>query len=116
MRRSAIVAISLAALMQPQVAGAAEEAGKALFEQVCAHCHNTNYDAKFGPGLAGILERRDETWVDAFLQNPAEMIRTDEYAKTLRESNRYDITMPALPEMQDSQLRASVINYLKTLN
>lgn len=116
MNRGWIPAIGLALLLLPVTGMAAEETGKALFNQVCAHCHNTNYDAKFGPGLAGILERRSEAWVDAFLQNPAEMIRTDEYAKTLRESNRYDITMPSLPEMQDAKLRANVMSYLKTLN
>lgn len=106
----------LAMLLSPAICMAGETEGKEIFSQVCSHCHTTNYDAKFGPGLAGILERRDAAWVDAFLQNPAEMIRTDEYAKTLRDSNRYDITMPALPEMQDAQMRADVVEFLQTLN
>jgi len=89
--------------------------GKKIFEQSCAYCHKTGYDEKFGPGLAGISERRDAEWLDKFLTNPAEMIKTDEYAQTLRESNKYGLTMPALPEMQDANKRRDVIEYLKTI-
>jgi len=91
------------------------EAGKTIFEQSCRYCHKSDYDEKFGPGLAGIMERRDAAWVDKFLQNPAEMIKTDEYAQTLHESNDYGLTMPRLPEMQEQKNRQAVIEYMKTL-
>lgn len=91
------------------------EAGKKLYDQVCAYCHKTSYDDKFGPGLAGILDRRDVEWLDKFLLNPAEMIRSDEYAQTLAEGNSYNMTMPALPQMKDAEARANVIAYMGTL-
>jgi len=90
-------------------------AGKAIFDQSCHYCHKSSYDEKFGPGLAGITERRDVEWLDRFLTNPAEMIKTDEYAQTLHESNRYGLTMPTMPEMQNPQKRQDVIEYLKTI-
>lgn len=100
----------------PQVSVAADaEAGKKLYEQVCSYCHLTTYDDKFGPGLAEIIERVDEVWLDKFLLNPEEMTRTDEYAKSLREGNAYNLTMPALPQMKDPAQRADIIAYLKTL-
>ncbi len=91
------------------------EAGKKIFEHSCAYCHRADYNEKFGPGLAGITQRRDTAWLDRFLLNPAEMIKTDEYARTLKESNRYGLTMPTLPEMQDAGKRQDVIEYLKTI-
>jgi len=90
-------------------------AGKTIFEQSCAYCHQAGYDEKFGPGLAGILERRDVEWLDKFIKNPAEMIKTDEYAQALHEGNDYGLTMPTMPEMQDAKKRQDVIEYLKTL-
>jgi len=91
------------------------EAGKKIFDQSCTYCHKSDYDEKFGPGLAGIMERRDVAWVDKFLLNPAEMIESDEYAQSLKEGNSYNLTMPALPEMIDPAKRADVIEYLKTI-
>ena len=106
----------IAILTIPNHAMAADAAaGKILFEQSCRYCHKSDYDEKFGPGLAGIIERRDVEWLDRFLKNPAEMIKTDEYAQTLHESNDYGLTMPTMPEMQDAKKRQDVIEYMKTL-
>jgi len=91
------------------------EAGKKVYDQVCGYCHLTTYDDKFGPGLAGISERRDEKWLNAFLLDPQEMIKTDEYAQSLKENNSYNLTMPKLRDMQDEQKRADVIAYMETL-
>jgi len=91
-------------------------AGKKIYDQSCTYCHKSDYDEKFGPGLAGIMERRDAEWVDKFLQDPAEMIKSDEYAQSLKEGNTYNLTMPALPEMKDPAKRADVIEYMKTMN
>lgn len=90
--------------------------GKVIFDRLCIHCHKLNYDEKFAPGLAGITERRDEQWLHNFLKNPSEMIRSDEYAKNLKENNAYNLTMPAFPEMQDEQKRTDMIAYLSTLH
>jgi len=90
-------------------------AGEAMFNLVCVHCHKNDYDDKFGPGLKGIMDRVDEAWLDRWLADPAEMIKTDEHAKALHESNEYGMTMPSIPAMKDPQARANVIAYLKTL-
>ena len=91
------------------------KAGKKIYDQSCKYCHKSDYDEKFGPGLAGIMDRRDAEWVEKFLINPAEMIKSDEYAQTLKEGNEYGLTMPALPEMKDAAKRADVIEYMRTL-
>ncbi len=90
-------------------------AGKAMFDMVCKYCHRSDYDDKYGPGLKGISERVDEGWLHRWLRDPSVMVKTDEHAKALRESNAYNMTMPAIPAMKDPQARADVIAYLKTL-
>ncbi|MDQ7059057.1 MAG: cytochrome c [Ghiorsea sp.] len=90
--------------------------GKVVFDRLCIHCHKSNYDEKFGPGLAGIVERRDKQWLHAFLKKPNQMIKDDEYAKNLKENNAYNLTMPAFPEMQNKQDREDMIAYLATLS
>ena len=98
----------------PWAASAADvEAGKKLYSQICFYCHKNTYDDKFGPGLAGILDRRDEAWLHEFLKNPSEMARKDEDAKGMSEG--YAVSMPTLPEMQDEQKRADIIAYMATL-
>jgi len=91
------------------------DAGKKIFNQICSYCHKTNYDDKFGPGLAGISERRNNAWLNAFLLDPEKMIKNDEYAQSLKENNSYNLTMPKLRDMQDEQKRADVVAYLETL-
>ena len=110
-----VLGLTAAFMISGNAMAADLEAGKKLFEQSCAYCHSADYDEKFGPGLAGITERRDLEWLDRFIKNPAEMIKTDEYAQTLHESNKYGLTMPTMPEMQDANKRQDVIEYMKTL-
>jgi len=95
-------------------AGDATE-GKKIFDQVCSHCHNSSSDEKIGPGLSGITERRNNDWINAWLKDPAELVKTDDYAKKLRETNKYGMVMPAMPIMQDDTKRANVIAFLETL-
>lgn len=110
-----ILTLSFSLLVAGNAVAADVEAGKKIFDQSCTYCHKSDYDDKFGPGLAGVTERRDVEWIDKFLENPAEMIKSDEYAQGLKEGNDYNLTMPALPEMKDPAKRQAVIEYLKTI-
>jgi len=110
----------IAGLMPAQPVSAGElqgdaEAGRKMFDMVCRHCHNNSYDDKFGPGLKGIMERVDEAWLDAWLKDPEAMVKSDDYARGLRESNAYGMTMPRIPAMRDAKARADVIAFLRTL-
>jgi len=115
MRYKMMLGLMMTLLFSGNVIAGDLAAGKKIFDQSCHYCHKSNYDEKFGPGLAGIIERRDAAWLDKFLKNPAEMIKTDEYAQTLHENNKYGLTMPAMPEMQDAKKRQDVIEYMKTI-
>jgi len=86
--------------------------GKLIFDKVCAYCHAVDGKGAIGPSLVGIGERRDTAWLHLWLKNPREMIRTNAHAKVVRGKSKYNMTMPALPDMQNDQKRADVIAYL----
>ena len=67
------------------------------------------------PGLKGVLERYDATWLNQWLKSPEAFAKVDETAADLLGSNKYGLKMPTLPEMQNAQNRADMIAYLKTL-
>ena len=115
MARRGLIAAALLAFAAPAFAGGDAAHGRRIFEQICAHCHETTHEEKIGPGLADVLARVPEPKLDAWLANPPEMARKDPYFRRLRETNRWGMVMPRLPAMQDAQNRADVIAYLKTL-
>ena len=51
----------------------AQTSGQASFEQKCAVCHTLSADRLVGPGLAGIMTRRDRAWVKRFIMRPDQM-------------------------------------------
>jgi cytochrome c2 len=91
--------------------------GARVFRTICTHCHTVTYDkSRVGaPGLKGVLERHDKTWLDQWLKSPEAFAKVDETAADLLGSNRYGLKMPTLPEMQDGKNRADMIAYLETL-
>ena len=105
-------------LLAPQVF-AAENAtnGKKVFKTYCAHCHNSSAkESRVGaPSLNNVFSRHDEEWINQWIKSPDAMIKTDHKALELSESNRFGLTMPTLPAMQEEQNRRDVIAYLKTL-
>ncbi|MFQ5581785.1 MAG: c-type cytochrome [Mariprofundaceae bacterium] len=121
--RFSSLAIAVFILCVPSISFAVEEGaadarrGEATFKLICSHCHRTDYDESRvkAPGLRGVLERHDVAWLNQWLKSPAAFAKKDETAKTLIDSHPYKLVMPTLPEMQDAQNRADVIEYLKTL-
>jgi len=75
-------------------------AGKSLFNQHCAACHNL--DKKMtGPALRGVTERLDSEWLHKWIKNSAEMVKSgDAYAvKIFEEYNGSPMnTFPQLSE------------------
>ncbi|MDQ6991047.1 MAG: cytochrome c [Mariprofundaceae bacterium] len=86
--------------------------GHDLFQNVCVYCHGMGDKQRFAPILTGIGERRDVTWLNAWLKNPGKILKYDEYAQALLDGNDYGIHMPQIPSMKDDDKRASVIKYL----
>lgn len=69
--------------------------GAQLFQSKgCTGCHTIGDGPKIGPDLAGLFQRRDETWVRAFIQDPIGKVQTDAKAGKLKE--QYGTQMPQL--------------------
>jgi protein SCO1/2 len=47
--------------------------GQALFKKMCAPCHTIGVGDRVGPDLRGVTTRRDEAWLESFIQNPSKM-------------------------------------------
>jgi len=91
--------------------------GEKIFKAYCAHCHNSSdKESRVGaPGLKDVLSRHDEAWINQWIKSPETLVKTDHKALQISKSNRFGLTMPTLPAMQEEQNRRDVIAYLKTL-
>jgi protein SCO1/2 len=47
--------------------------GQILFKKACAPCHTIGVGDRVGPDLRGVTERRDQPWLEEFIQNPSKM-------------------------------------------
>jgi cytochrome oxidase Cu insertion factor (SCO1/SenC/PrrC family)/cytochrome c2 len=47
--------------------------GQALFKKMCAPCHTIGVGDRVGPDLRGVTTRRDQPWLEEFIQNPSKM-------------------------------------------
>jgi mono/diheme cytochrome c family protein len=106
------LAILLGALVAGLASGAraADEDGRAIFDQLCAGCHTLGGGDAAGPDLEGLPERRDQAWVEAFISDPTAVIDSgDSYAKEL--ADRFPAAMPTLG-LSDAQL-AAIVAYLE---
>jgi ubiquinol-cytochrome c reductase cytochrome c subunit len=87
----------------------ASDDGRALFDAQCRACHNTGSERLIGPGLLGITERRDRSWLLAFITAPDRLIAEgDSIAAELLEE--YQVPMPNLG-LSEAQA-AAILDYL----
>lgn len=56
--------------------------GEEVFTQKCTACHKMD-KRHVGPGLAGVIDRRNPTWVMNMILNPDNMVKEDPVAKAL---------------------------------
>jgi mono/diheme cytochrome c family protein len=102
------VAASLAAVFAVLGSGAraADEDGKAIFDQLCSGCHTIGGGTLVGPDLQGLADRRERDWIERFIREPDAVIASgDPIAKQLLDE--YGAPMPNLG-VSDAQLSALV--------
>ena len=84
--------------------------GQNLFKQNCAVCHKINENL-IGPALQNIYDRRDITWITAFVKNSQKVIESgDEYAVSL--FNEYNKTAMTSFDFSDDEI-LSIVAYVK---
>lgn len=86
--------------------------GEALFKAQCANCHKPDADYT-GPWLKGVRTRQpDKDYVYKWMANPAGMIASDAYAKTLFEKWKPTV-MTAFPGLKKAEIDA-ILDYVET--
>ncbi len=84
--------------------------GEALFKANCANCHKPNQDYT-GPALSGVRKRQPSAdYVYKWMANPAGMIASDPYAKTLYEKWKPTV-MTAFPALKKAEIDA-ILDYV----
>jgi protein SCO1/2 len=84
--------------------------GQALFKKMCAPCHTIGVGDRVGPDLRDVTTRRDQSWLTAFIQDPAKLrARHDPVALALM-ADYPAVRMPSLGVAQNDA--ADLISYL----
>ena len=90
-------------------AAKAKAGSKVFAAKACVGCHTVGKGRLAGPDLAGLLDRRTETWARSWLKDPTPMFETDETAKAmLKEYN--NVKMPNM-KLSDEQVD-QVLHYI----
>ncbi|MEJ7611650.1 MAG: c-type cytochrome [Ferruginibacter sp.] len=86
--------------------------GEALFKANCANCHKPDQDYT-GPALKGSREREpSKDWIYSWVHNPAGMIATDAYAKSLADKWKPTI-MTAFPNLTNKEID-DIMDYVES--
>ncbi len=62
--------------------GLAAQSGQELFQTTCIACHTLDTTRLIGPGLAGVLDRRDRSWAKRFIMEPDQMLASGDSIAT----------------------------------
>lgn len=80
---------------------ARQKEGKKLFKSLCAACHKL--DKKLvGPALGGVEERRENSWLKAWIKNNAEFQKVN--AEAAQAAQYATSAMNAFPQLSDAQI------------
>jgi len=86
-------------------AAKAKAGSKVFAAKACVGCHTVGKGRLAGPDLAGVLDRRSETWVRTWLKDPTPMFASDETAQALlKEYSNVKMPNMKLTEEQIDQL------------
>ncbi|UZD22342.1 c-type cytochrome [Algoriphagus halophytocola] len=98
--------------VDPEVDGSDEAvaAGKAVFNANCKTCHQL--DSKLvGPALRGVSDRREISWIKAFIKNSTVLIASgDKQANEIYDE--YNLQMPQHEFLSDDELN-NLISYIE---
>jgi mono/diheme cytochrome c family protein len=82
----------------------AQDTIESYYQDNCKACHNIGGGDGAGPDLLDLDKRRDQDWVARFLKNPAEMVKTDDDARRMKE--KFGMVMQTPPNLSDERITA----------
>lgn len=86
----------------------AQTTGEQLFQSTCAACHTLGGGRLVGPDLAGVTERRSQTWLSSFIQSSQSLVKSGDADAVAIFEQFSSMVMPDFPltEAQITQLLA----------
>ncbi|NQY09707.1 MAG: cytochrome c [Flavobacteriales bacterium] len=81
-----------------------------LFKQNCSTCHTSGSEDLIGPGLGGIIHKRNLNWLVAFTKNSQELIRTGD-KQAIEIYNIFDKSVMPPQDLSRSEIVA-IFDYL----
>lgn len=104
-----VVTVSAPAPEVPQAP--AQSTGEKLFRSNCQACHSLGSEDGIGPGLAGVVAKRDPAWLKKWIKEPNKMIaKKDPIAIALYKQYK-EVIMPNF-RLSDADVEA-VIKYME---
>lgn len=91
---------------------AVDHPGKDIFDRVCFACHSIGEGDRVGPDLEGVTERRDSTWLVAWVRDPIGMGRSDSLGQAL--VAEWGVPM-ADPNLDDEEI-VQVLEYIRLVS
>lgn len=89
-----------------------KELGQQLFGQYCQSCHGVTDEVVVGPGLKGILTRREVPWLLKWVRNSQEVIKSgDAYAVALYAKFNQS-QMQSFPNFKDEDIK-NILAYIE---
>lgn len=109
------VHFAAAVLLSSAAAGpaAAQDAGETLFGEICVACHSPGVERVVGPGLAGVVDRREHDWLVRKITEP-DRLHGEGDPVTLELVEQHGMAMPN-PGLTRGQAE-NVIAYLAGLD
>ena len=108
----AALGLALAAAFLGQFNGAwAQEPGQQTFQMACAACHSIGGGRLVGPDLAGVHDKRSQTWLEQFVKSPKSLIDSGD-ADAIAIFEEYNQLVMPDAFITDEQI-AEVLAYLK---
>ncbi len=98
--------------LEPIKQGNSEESGEQIFQDYCTSCHAIG-EVTFGPDLAGVTSRREESWLLRQIKEPDVLIEEEDPIALQLVRDFDDTPMPNLG-LSDAEVKA-VISYLKSI-
>jgi protein SCO1/2 len=88
--------------------------GETLYRSRCDSCHSLGSEDGIGPGLAGVTQSRDRTWLRRWIKEPDKMIEEKEPLATMLYAKYKQVAMPNL-KLDDSEVE-QIIGFLDRVN
>lgn len=95
--------------------GQAAVTGQEIFQENCAACHTIGKGKLFGPDLAGVTSRREESWLERQIKEPDNLIAEEDPIAMQLVEEAEGMEMPPLRDVLSDEEVAAVIAYLKSI-